>query len=95
MSREYRTLKEVVHNLIAVSDVFESVRGKFSKYNKNDLLQAQEYLVASINCLKKGINSVDKGIQIEVQQQTEQQEADELEEAKVLEEKEQKENRGE
>ena len=62
MSRELRTLKEVMMNLITVSDAFESVRGKLSKYNKKDLLQAQEYIVASIQCLKKGIINVEKGL---------------------------------
>lgn len=88
MSREFRTLKEVAMNLIAVSDVLESVRGKFSKYDKQNLLQAQEYLVAAINCLKKGVSSVDKGIKTEMEQ-IEQAEADELEETEKTE------NRGE
>ena len=58
-------LKEVVDYMITVCIVFESVRRKFSKYNEADLLQAQEYLVAAIESLKKGVNSVSAGITTE------------------------------
>lgn len=69
MSKELNTLKEVARNLIIVSDVFESVRKKFSVSQKN-LLEAQEYLVASIGQLKKGINDIEQQVSKEINEQS-------------------------
>lgn len=93
MSREYRTLKEVVHNIIMVSDVLESVRGKFSKYSKEDFIKAQEHMSAAIACLKKGISKVDSGTQQEIRQF--EQDAEELEQAEKAKAQEKQTNRGE
>lgn len=62
MSRDLRTLKEVRENLITISDVFESIRKRLSQYNTDDLLAAQEHIVAAIDSLKRGITDVSQSL---------------------------------
>ena len=59
MQKEQKLLNEIITSLINVSNAVESIRNKISTVDKQNFLKAQEYLVASIQHMKRGKYAID------------------------------------